>query len=841
LIERGQGEEKRDKGKGKRDKIRKPTRRDNRQTGMQDIRYALRALRRQPIFTLVAVLTLTLGIGANTAIFSLLYQFLLRPLPYPDADRLVFIWNTYPLMGLPQASVSIPDYIDRKTQAPAIEDATLFTMRSVSLAVEGQPEQVRALAVTPSFFTTLRRQPFLGRAFGEGEAQPGADKFAILTYNVWNSRFAADRSIVGRQIRVGGEPHQVLGVLPVDFDLPGRDVALLMPFAFTPQQMSDQGRGNEFSQMIARLKSGATIEQVDAQMKTIVDRVMERLPQRQAFARTSGFGGYAVPIREQLVGDLRTPLYVLQVCVLVVLLIACANVANLLLMRATGRYRELAIRTTLGAGRGRLVRQMLTEAVVLSAFGGIAGLALGLVGVRGLIALSSQQLPGMADASLHPAVLAFTVALSVVTGLIFGLVPALAVIRANTASLLKDDSTRGSASRGTGMTRSALVVLEVALALMLLVGAGLLIKSFARLQNVNPGFATENVLTAQIALPNSRYADATARRAFWTRLIEKAGALPGATSVGLTSNVPFNGNVSSGSYSIVGYTPGPSEAAPHGRQEVVGGDYFKAMQIPLVAGRFFNDGDSADSPPVVVVDQYLANRYFANKSAIGQQIRRGGPDSPPFTIVGVAGTINSIDLGQPVTKERIYYPITQQPGVGMALVVKTGLDPQSLVPQVRQAVQSIDPEQPIADVRTMEQWVARSLEGRRTPTMLLTLFGAVALILSSIGIYGVLAFGVAQRVREFGIRQALGADAGSILALVLKQGLLTTGAGIVLGLALSWGLARFLQRLLFGVGTHDVSVFAGVTALLILVAVAACYIPARRATRVDPMVALRET
>jgi len=807
---------------------------------MQDIRYALRTLRKQPIFTLVAVLTLTLGIGANTAIFSLLYQILLRPLPYPAADRLAFVWNTYPLMGLPQASVSIPDYIDRKTQADAIEDATLFTQRPLNLASGGTPEQLRGLAVTPSFFSTLQRQPFLGRGFTEGEAQTQADRFAILTFAIWQSRFGSNAAIVGQDIRLNGEAYRVVGVLPADFDLPSRDISLLVPFSFTPQQMSDQGRGNEFSSMIARLKPGATIEQVNAQMKTIVDRNLDRLPQFQSFARTSGFGGYAIPIRDQLVGDVRAPLYVLQVGVLVVLLIACANVANLLLMRATGRYRELAIRTTLGAGRGRLVRQMLTEGVVLSLLGGIGGLALGLAGVRALIALSSRQMPGMADASLHPAVLVFTLALAVATGMIFGVVPAIGVMRGNTATILKDDNTRGSSGRGTRLMRSTLVILEMALALMLLVGAGLLIKSFARITDVDPGFSTENVLTTQLSLPATRYADAPSRSAFWLRLVEKATAMPGVTSVGLTSNVPFNGNVSSGSYAIVGYTPGAGEAAPHGRQEVVGADYFKAMQIPLIEGRLFTDGDTADSPPVVVVDKYLADKYFSKKSAIGQQIRRGGPQAPPFTIVGVVGTINSIDLGMPVTKERIYYPVAQQPRPSMALTLKTGLDPQTLIPQVRQAVQSLDPEQPLADVRTMDQWVLRSLENRRTPMMLLALFGAVALILSAIGIYGVLAFGVAQRVREFGIRQALGADQKSILRLVLTQGMVTAGIGLLVGLSGAFLLTRFLQSMLFGVGTHDVPVFAGVTVLLLLVAVAACYIPAKRATEVDPMIALRD-
>ena len=808
---------------------------------MKDIRYAVRALRRQPVFAIVAILTLTLGIGANTAIFSLVYQTLLKPLPYGDADRLVFVWNTYPLTGLNQASVSIPDYVDRRTQAAAIEDAALFTTRSISLVAGSQPEQLRALAVTPSFFSTLGRQPMLGRGFVESEATPDADRFVILTYGIWTSRFGADPALVGRDVRLNGESYRVVGVLPRDLDLPSRDIAALVPFSFTPQQMSDQGRGNEFSSMIARLRPGATTEQLDAQMKVIIKRNLERLPQFQAFATTSGFSGFAVPMREQLVGNVRTALYVLQAGVLVVLLIACVNVANLLLMRATGRYRELAIRATLGAGEWRLVRQLVTEAIVLALLGGAGGLLLGLAGVRALVALSAQTLPGGSDAVVHLPVLFFTTGLALLTGLVFGLVPAVAVTRGNTAAMLKDDSTRGTASRGTSLMRSTLVVAETALALVLLIGAGLLIRSFARLQQVDPGFSSDNVLTAQLSLPPSRYPDQAKMSAFWERLVAKAHELPGVTAVGLTSNVPFNGSVSSGSYSIVGYTPGPGQPSPHGRQEVVGADYFTAMHIPLRQGRVFNGGDTATSAPVVVIDEYLVKRYFPDRSPLGQQIQRGGPDSARLTIVGVVGTINSIDLGEPVAKERIYRPISQAARPSMALVLKTGLDPQMLVAQVRAAVQAIDPEQPIADVRTMDQWVARSLETRRTPMVLLALFGAGALVLSAIGIYGVLAFGVAQRVREFGIRQALGADRARILSLVLTQGLRTAAVGVAIGLAAAVFLTRYLQTLLFGIGTHDTMVFVLVPVVLLIVAALACYVPARRATAVDPMVALRDS
>jgi predicted permease len=808
---------------------------------MQDVRFALRSLRRQPVFTVVALLTLAVGIGGNTAIFSLFYQLLVRPLPYPDAGRLVFVWNTYPRMGLPRAAVSVPDYVDRLEQAPSIEDATLFTSRMLNLAAEGRPEQLRALAVTPSFFTTLQRQPERGRAFDAGDAQVGADRVAILTAGLWRSRFGADESIVGREVRLNGEPYQVVGVLPPDFELPAQDVALLVPFSFTAAQRSDAERGREFSQMIARLQPGASIAGLNAEMATIVSRNLDRLPARRAFAESSGFSGYAVPIREQLVGDVRASLYLLQAAVLLVLLIACVNVSNLLLMRVSARQRELAIRRTLGAAGGRIVRQLLTESLVLAAGGAAIGLLLGLAGVRALLAMSSSELPATVDASLHVPVVVFTVGLAIVTGLVFGTVPAFAVLRGDAAAFLKEDGgSRGTAGRRSVRAHSALVVLETAVALTLLVGAGLLIKSFVGLRGVDPGFSPTHVLTATLSLPEARYREPAERGVFWDRLLESARALPGVTYAGLTSNIPLSGDVSSGSYSIVGYTPGPGEAAPHGRQEVVGGDYFRAMQIPLVAGRTFDGRDGPDGPPAVVIDQYLVSRYFAGGSPIGRQIRRGGPDGPPFTIVGVVGTINAIDLALPVDKERLYYPIAQARRPMMALVLKTAVDPETLVPQVRRAVERLDPEQPIANVRTMDDWMAQSLETRRAPMLLFAAFGIVALVLAAIGSYGVLAFGVSQRGRELGIRQALGADRNAILALVLSQGLRRTAAGLGLGLLGALALGQLLRSQLFGVAPRDLIVHLAAATLLLAVSAAACYLPARRATTLAPADALRE-
>jgi predicted permease len=804
---------------------------------MADLRYALRMLRKQPIFAIVAILTLALGIGANTAIFSLVYQILLRPLPYAHEDRLVMVWNSYPRNDLPQAAVSIPDYLDRKAQARSLEDAALITVSTANLNEGGNPEQVRAAAVTPSFFSTIGRPPFIGRAFIDSDATPNADRFAVLMYPLWSSKYGADPAVVGRDIRVNGESYRVVGVMPADFEVPARDVALIVPFSFTPAQMADEGRGNEFSSMVARLRPGATVQDAKRDFDAIIARNSARLPDRRGFWQTAGFTAYAIGLRDQIVGDVRVSLYVLQVGVVLVLLIACANVANLLMMRASGRVRELAIRGALGAARSRVVTQLLTEGLLLAALGAIGGVAVGFAGLKALLALSTGQIPGSPTATLHVPVLLFTMALAAVTGVVFGIAPALTVLRGNTAAFLKDDSTRGTSGRRAGRTRRVLVVVETAFAVMLLIGAGLTIRSFMQLQRVDPGFSPENVLTAQIGLPRAQYKDAPQRAAFYGRLIERLRAMPGVSAVGLTTNVPFNGMVGSGSYTIVGRTLAPGEAVPHGRQEVVGGDYFKAMHIPLMSGRVFTDADTADAPKVCVIDEYLVKKYFADRDPIGQQIQNG----QVFTIVGVVGSINSVDLGQPVTKERIYYSALQRPPQQMGVVLKTALDPTTLTGPLRAAVQSVDPEQPIASVRTLDQWMAMALESRRTPTALLAVFGAVALALSAVGIYGVIAFGVAQRAREFGIRHALGADGDSILRLVLGDGLRTAGAGIALGLIAAFASTRALQSLLFGITTHDPAVFGGVATVLLAVAAAACYVPARRATRVDPMVVLRDS
>ena len=806
---------------------------------MGDLRYAFRSLRKQPLFTLVAVLTLTLGIGANTAIFSLLYQVTLRPLPFREPSRLVYVWNLYAKSGTELSDVSIPDYLDRRSQAPAIEDAALFTPRDATLLVGDTPEQLAALAVTPSFFTTLGRGPALGRAFGDADAVPGADTSVILTHHLWATHFSSDPAIVGRAIRLNGERREIVGVLAPDFELPRRDVALLVPFAFTPARISDEERGNEFSEMIARLRPGQTVAQLNAQMAAIVTRLMDRVPARADYMRNSGFTGVAVDMRETIVGNVSTSLYLLQAGVIVVLFIACANVANLLLMRAAGRRRELAVRTTLGASGSRILRQLMTEGALLSGLGAAGGLALAAAAIRWLTVLMGDQMPRGLDPSLDPVVLGFTIALTAVATVIFGVAPAIPAMRGRIAGALKEDSTRGSATRRTALVRAGLAAAEMSLAVLLLIGAGLLIKSFVRVARVDPGFSVDHVMTATMTLPSSRYGHAPATGAFWQGLLERTRAIPGVTAAGTISTLPFGGAMSAGSYRIVGRAIPAGGTPPHAHDDRAGGDYFRAMGIPLIEGRLFRDADTADAPRVVIVDRFFADKQFKGESAIGHQLNFGSQRN--YTIVGVVGTINASDLAKPVPEERVYLSAAQLPLSSMSLVVKTDVDPSSIAPQIRDVVRSIDREQPIARMRTMEEWIARSLQIRKAPMTLVAMFGIVALLLSAIGIYGVLAFGVTERVREFAIRQALGADRASIRALVLGQGLRIAGTGMVLGVGGALVLGRYLRSLLFGVTTHDLGVVSGACAILITVALVACYLPARRAMRVEPMTALRDS
>ncbi|MDB6170652.1 MAG: permease [Verrucomicrobia bacterium] len=808
---------------------------------MSDLIYALRQLRRSPAFSLVAIFTLALCIGANSAIFSVVHAILLKPYPWPDSERLIYVYNSYPLMGLGNAGVSIPDYLDRRAGVSGFADSAMYHSLSFNLAAASEPERIVGLRATPSLFRTLQSGALLGRVLTDADAQPGADHVVVLSHALWKNRFGANPAIVGQTVRLNTQPYLVVGVMPEPFYFPTPRTQAWVPFAFTPAERSDEQRGYEYSSMIARLKPGAALAGIQRDLDAIQARNAGRLPGEAPFWKTSGFGGRTAGFLEQNVANIRGMLWLVQAGVAAALLIGCANVASLLLARAVARERELAIRAALGAGRGRLVRLLLTESLVLFLAGGGLGLLVALWGVSALDAVGLSTLPRAFGVSLDPSVFGFTLLCALATGLLFGALPAWSASRGDAGSTLKEAGTRATAGRRTQSLRATLVVVEIALAVMLLSTAGLLVKSFARLQEENPGFRPGGVITAQLDLPAAKYDQPEKLSAFHDAVVAALRALPGVRDVGVTTTLPFSGSNSQGSYSSPDIVVPAGAPAPHAQIRNSDPGYLRALGLTLLQGRWFDDTDTAKGQSVAVIDRVLADRYWPGQDALGKRISRGDSSSKaaPSIVIGVVAPVKVRNLEEETKKETIYFPYAQRPAANLTLVVKTGGDPAALAGSLRAAVRSADPEQPVYDVKTMSQRMEDAAQPRRAPMILLSLFSAVALLLASLGVYGILAFSVTQRTSEFGIRLALGATAGNIARLVLRQGTALVVIGIAAGLAGYLALSRVIAKLLYGVAATDPATLAVAPLVLALVALVACLLPARRATKVDPIVALR--
>ena len=807
-----------------------------------DLRYALRQLAKTPGFTAIAILTLALCIGANSAIFSVVNAVLIKPYPWPGSERLVYCYNTYPLMGMPNAGISIPDYLDRKSGVSGFADAAMYTYVSFNLSATQEPERVVGQRVTPSLFTTLQSSAALGRVFTDEEAQPGREKVVVLSHALWKNRFGSDPAIVGKTIRLNTEPYTVIGVMPAWFYFPMPRVQVWVPFAFTAHQRSDDERGTEYSTMIARLKPGATLAAVQRDLDAIEAHNEQRMPDDAKFWKSAGFGGRAQGFLDQNVGNIRGMLWLVQAGVAAALLIGCANVASLLLARAVARERELAIRAALGAGRARLVRLLLTESLVLWLLGGALGLVVALWGVQALNAIGLSTLPRAFGVGLDLNVFGFTLLCALGAGVLFGALPAWSASRGDAAAALKEAGTRTTAGRRTQSLRAALVISEIALAVMLLSTAGLLVKSFARLQEQNPGFSAGGVASARLDLPPAKYDRPEKLLAFHDATAAALRAVPGVSDVGMTDILPFSGNNSQGSYSSPEIKLPEGAPAPHAQVRSTDVGYLHALGLTLQRGRWFTEADTARTQRVVVIDRLLADRYWPGQDAIGKHIRRTNePDDPEhlWTIVGIVAPVKVQNLEEDVRKETIYFPYAQQPNPSLYLIVRTSADPSALASAIRTAVRQADPEQPIYDVKTIAQRMEDTAQPRRAPMLLLTLFSGVALLLAALGVYGVLAFSVTQRTAEFGIRLALGATARDLAVLVLRQGTWLVGAGVVLGLMGYLALSQIVAQLLYGVSAADPTTLAVAPLLLALVALVASLLPARRATRVDPITALR--
>ncbi|MGI8995218.1 MAG: ABC transporter permease [Pyrinomonadaceae bacterium] len=801
----------------------------------QDLRFAVRMLGKRPGFTVAAIIALALGIGANTAIFSVVNSVLLRPLGYKEPERLVTISHSYPKLDL-VAPVSAPGYVDYRNQTSVFEETAASSNANYNLTDGSDPERVQGRIVTANFFPLLGIAPTLGRTFLAEEDKPGASRVVVLSYGLWQRRFGGDPQIVNRTIRLNNESYTVVGVMPAEFRF-GRD-ELWTPIAFTPEQLANDRRGNEYLGAMARLKPGVTIEQAQTEIDFIARRIAEANP--DAYPADSGWGVKLKSLNEEIVGDVRPALFVLLGAVGFLLLIACSNVANLMLARAAARGREIAIRTALGASRLRLVRQLLTESLLLAFVGGVAGLLLAVWGVELLVALEPADVPRAREIGIDARVLLFTIGLSLLTGILFGLLPALQASKPGLTGTLKEGGRGSAVGGGIRSARSLLVITQIAVALVLLVGAGLMVRSFSRLLDVNPGFRTENVLTMQVALPATKYREPQQRRAFFQELVERIKALPGTESVGAVSHLPLGGGVTSFTFGIEGRPAPPGVMNPHTDGRVATPDYLPTMQIPLLRGRHFTERDNADARQVAIIDETLARVYFPGEDPVGKRVTFEGTDENPIwrEIVGVVGAIRHRGLDAEL-KAQLYYPHAQSTAAGLSVVVRAANDPASLTSAVRGAVRAVDKDQPVYGVRTMDEVLNNSVAQKRFSMFLLAIFASVALVLAAVGIYGVMAYTVSARTNEMGIRIALGARSIDILRLVVGQGMILALAGVGVGLVAALVVTRVMSSLLYGISATDPLTFAAIALLLTGVALLACYVPARRATKVDPMVALR--
>jgi putative ABC transport system permease protein len=820
---------------------------------LRDIRVGLRLLAANKAFTLTVGLTLAVCIGANAALFSVVHRVLLAPLPFPDSRQIVLMGNRYPGAG-PVAgrgeNSGAPDYYDRLRQTDVFAAQAMFNSSNVAVDENGAPTQIRVMNVTPSFFRVLRASPRAGRPFSDAEGEAGNTNKLILSDALWHALFGGDRSAIGRDVRVDGQPYTVVGIMSSDFTFLSTNVMAWRPLAFTPEQRSDSARHSNNWMNIARLEPGKTIEQAQAEIDAINARNLDLFPNLREVLINAGFHTKVIGLQDHLVSDVKATLYLMWGGALFVLLIGCVNVTNLVLVRSRARSKELATRVALGASRARVAGQLVAESLVLTIGSAAAGLFIAYAALASLGVLRFDLMPRASEIRLDAAAAAYTVGIAALIGIVLGLVPVLTVLPTNVTTALREEGRSGTASRGTHRLRRALIVAQVAFAFVLLVGAGLMFASFRHVLALDPGFKVEGVLTASVTLPRARYADDDGLRRFAEDALARIRGLPGVVVAGATDTIPFGTHHSDSVILAEGYQMRPGESLISPSQVIVTPGFFEAMKVRLVRGRFFDDGDGAGRPRAMIVDETLARHFWPGQDAIGRRLYFPAdlknllavtPDTTFFTVVGVIGDIKLGDPTGTIGPAGSYYrPWAQDPNRILTFAVRTASDPALTVSALRQAVAAVDRELPLFDIESMAERYDTALMSRRSPMLLSIAFGAIALLLSAVGIYGVLAYVVTLRTREIGIRIALGGSAASIFELVVSEGIVLIGLGFVLGLAGALALRTTLESQLYGVHATDTVVLASVAGLLALVAAGACVLPARRATKIDPVIALAE-